>query len=259
MGTEKEPLNLDDATNCTADGERVEYVNGISDLLWRFDDSPGDGLENPAGTKVREPKRVHDLDSLHTAVRNWESEATAPWVGYNPEPEHEGEVCTKVTISKESGLAGMGSVAVHFTRRIKVDGDMHMLSVATVLLSVHDRDTIAATLAWDEGKRGFTASLGRAKVKDNDRAVSYVLDQVYSFVQLVSASPEIPGKHAWSVAGKAAEMMTRALVHGGDTPSWVSTFTGVTWYPECWLVMLAVLNKAINHQTGRSRGVMPGA
>lgn len=257
MGADKEPLNLDDATNCTADGERVEYVNGISDLLWRFDDSPGDGLENPAGTKVREPKRVHDLDSLHTAVRNWESEATAPWVGYNPEPEHEGEVCTKVTISKESGLAGMGSVAVHFTRRIKVDGDMHMLSVATVLLSVHDRDTIAATLAWDEGKRGFTASLGRAKVKDNDRAVAYALDQVYVMVQRTSSAPDTHDKHAWMVACRAADMMVSGLAHGGGTPSWVTSFTGVTWYPECWLVMLAVLEDAINLQTRWSQGVMP--
>lgn len=259
MGTDKEPMNRDNATNCTADGERVEYVNGITDLLWRFDDTPGDRLENPAGTKVRESKRVHDLDSLHDAVREWESEATAPWVGYSPESEHEGEVCTKVTISKDSGLDDMESVSVHFTRRIKADGYVHMLSVATVLLSVHESGTIAAALAWGEWPRGFTASLGRAKVKDNDRAIAYLLDQVYVMVQRVSSAPDIPGKHAWMVASTAANMMVSGLVHGGGTPSWVPTFTGVTWYPECWLVMLAVLNKAINHQTGRSRGVMPGA
>lgn len=80
--------------------QRVDYINDISDLLWRFDDTPGDGLENPAGTKVREPKRVHDLDSLHDAVREWESEATAPWVGYKPRPEQEGEVCTDVTVGE---------------------------------------------------------------------------------------------------------------------------------------------------------------
>lgn len=257
MDTDKETLNLDDAAIYTADRQRVDYINDISDLLWRFDDTPGDGLENPAGTKVREPKRVHDLDSLHDAVRGWESEATAPWVGYSPEPEHEGEVCAKVTISKDSGLDDMESVSVHFTRRIKADGDVHMLSVTTVLLSIHEPGTIAAALAWNEGKRGFTASLGRAKVKDNDRAVARVLDQVYVMVQRVSNAPEIPGKRAWMIACRAADMMTSGLVHGGGTPSWVPTFTGVNWYPECWLVMLAVLKNAINHQTGRSQGVMP--
>lgn len=255
MGTDNEPMNRDNATNCTADGQRVDYINDISDLLWRFDDAPGEGLENPAGTKVREPKRVHDLDSLHKAVRDWESETTAPWSGNRPFPEHEGEVCTEVTIDEVRG--DVDAVSVQFTRRIKAGGDVHLLSVATILLSVYGPGTIAAALAWGEEPRGFTASLGRATVKDNDRVVSYVLDQVYSFVQLVSASPEIPGKRAWSVASKAAGMMTRALVHGGGTPSWVTSFTGVTWYPECWLVMLAVLEDAINLQTGRSRGIMP--
>lgn len=255
MGTDKEPMNMDNADIYTADGERVEYVNGITDLLWRFDDSPGDGLENPAGTPVRELKRVHDLDSLHDAVREWESEATAPWVRYSPEPEHEGEVCTEVTIGEVH--EDVDAVAVQFIRRIKADGDVHMLSVATVLLSVCKPGIIALALAWGEPDQGFTSSLGRAEVKDNTRAVAYVLDQVYSFVQLVSASPEIPGKRAWSVASKAAGMMTRALVHGGGTPSWIPTFTGVTWYPECWLVMLAALEDAINLQTGRSRRIMP--
>lgn len=248
MGTDKEPTN-------TPAGTPVDYINDISELLWRFDDAPGDGLDNPAGTKAHEPKRVHDLDSLHAAVRNWESEATAPWVGYSPEPEHEGEVCTEVTIGEVH--EDVDAVAVQFIRRIKAEGDVHMLSVATVLLSVAKPGTIALALAWGEPDQGFTSSLGRAEVKDNTRAVAYVLDQVYSFVQLVSASPEIPGKRAWSVASKAAGMMTRALVHGGGTPSWVTSFTGVTWYPECWLVMLAVLEDAINLQTGRSRGIIP--
>lgn len=255
MGTDKNPLNPEDGTIYTADGGRLDRVTDLSELLWRFDDTPGDGLENPAGTPVRELKRVHDLDSLHDAVRDWESEATAPWVGYSPEPEHEGEVCTEVTIGEVH--EDVDAVAVQFIRRIKAEGDVHMLSVATVLLSVAKPGTIALALAWGEPDQGFTSSLGRAEVKDNTRAVAYVLDQVYSFVQLVSASPEIPGKRAWSVASKAAGMMTRALVHGGGTPSWVTSFTGVTWYPECWLVMLAVLEDAINLQTGRSRGIIP--
>lgn len=218
MGTDNEPMNTDNADIYTADGQRVDYINDISDLLWRFDDTPGDRLENPAGTKVRESKRVHDLDSLHDAVREWESEATAPWVGYSPEPEHEGEVCTKVTISKDSGLDDMESVSVHFTRRIKADGDVHMLSVATVLLSVHESGTIAAALAWGEGPRGFTASLGRAKVKDNDRAIAYLLGQVYVMVQRVSSAPDIPGKHAWMVAS-TADFMSAANSVGDGTPT----------------------------------------
>ena len=78
-------------------------------------------------------------------------------------------------------------------------------------------------------------------------------------VRRMSSAPTTKSKHAWTVANSAAGMMVSGLVHGGGTPSWVPGFTGVTWYPEHWLVVLAVLNKAINHQTGRSRGVMPGA
>lgn len=258
MGTNKEPLNPEDGTIYTADGQRVDYINDISDLLWRFDDAPGDGLENPAGTPVRELKRVHDLASLRAAVRDWESEATAAWAGYSPRPEHEGEVCTEITVqTSDTDVNILDHVAVNFTRRIRVDEEAHVLSVATVLLSVHEMSTITAALAWGEGKRGFTASLGRAKVKDNDRAVARVLDQVYVMVQRVSNTPEIPGKRAWMIACRAAEMMTSGLVHGGGTPSWVTSFTGVTWHPEHWLVMLAALEDAINLQTGRSRRIMP--
>ena len=145
MGTDKEPMSMDNADIYTADGERVEYVNGITDLLWRFDDSPGDGLENPAGPQVSEPKRVHDPASLRAAVRDWESEAAAPWVGYSPRPEREGEVCTAITT--HDGRVDASAVAVNFTRRIRVDGEDHMLSVTTVLLSVHEPGTVAATLA----------------------------------------------------------------------------------------------------------------
>ena len=90
----------------------------------------------------------------------------------------------------------LDSVAVNFTRRIRVDEEAHVLSVAMVLLSVSEPGTVTATLTWDEGKRGFTASLGRAKAKDNDRAIAYLLDQVYVMVQRVSSAPDIPGKHA---------------------------------------------------------------
>lgn len=256
MGTNKEPLNPEDGTIYTADGQRVDYINDLSELLWRFDDAPGEWKDNPDGPHVDEPKRVHDLESLRAAVSDWKDEAAAPWAGYKPRPEYEGEACTEIT-TNDIISSDMEAVAVQFTRCVNSGGDVHVLSVATVLLSVCKPGTIAAALAWGEPEQGFAASLGRAEVKDNTRAVSYVLDQVYSFVQLVSASPEIPGKHAWSVASKAAEMMTRALVHGGGTPSWVTSFTGVTWYPECWLVMLAVLEDAINLQTRWSHGVMP--
>ncbi|WP_454963156.1 hypothetical protein [Corynebacterium durum] len=255
MGTNKEPLNPEDGTIYTADGQRVDRINDISDLLWRFDDAPGDGLENPAGTKVREPNRVHDLDSLHDAVRDWESEATAPWAGNRPCPEREGEVCTEVTIGEVR--EDVDAVAVQFTSRIKAGGDVHLLSVATILLSVYGPGTIAAALAWGEPEQGFTASLGRAEVKDNNRAVACILDQVHAFVRRVSSAPDTHSKHAWGVVSRAADMMVHGLVHGGGTPSWVTTFTGVTWYPENWLVMLAVLKNAINHQTVRSQGVMP--
>lgn len=256
MGTDKEHLNLDDAAIYTADGQRVDYINDISDLLWRFDDTPSDGLENPAGTKVREPKRVHDLDSLRAAVSDWKDEAAAPWAGYKPRPEHEGEVCTEIT-TNDIISSDMEAVAVQFTRCVNSGGDVHVLSAATVLLSVCKPGTIAAALAWGEGPRGFTASLGRAEVKDNNRAVAYALDQVYVMVQRTSSAPDTHDKHAWMVACRAADMMVSGLAHGGGTPSWVTSFTGVTWYPECWLVMLAVLEDAINHQTVRSQGVMP--
>lgn len=260
MGTEKEPLNLGNSAIFTADGQRVEYISDISDLLWRFDDAPGDGIENPAGaTAVREPKRVHDLASLRAAVREWESEAAAPWAGYSPRPEHEGEVCIEITTkSIDSDVDGTPIEVVQFTRRIKVGDDVHLVSVATAVLSFYEPDTVAAALAWGEGPRGYTASLGRAKVKNTDKAVSYLLDLVYVFVQRVSHAQITQSSHAWMVANKAAEMMVSGLVHGGGTPSWMSTFTGVTWYPEHWLVMLAVLKDAINVQTSRARGVMPG-
>ena len=29
MGTDKEPMNMDNATNCTADEQRVDYINDI--------------------------------------------------------------------------------------------------------------------------------------------------------------------------------------------------------------------------------------
>lgn len=255
MGTNKEPLNPEDGTIYTADGQQVDYINDISDLLWRFDDTPGEGLENPAGTKVREPKRVHDLDSLHDAVRDWKDEATAPWAGNCSRPEREGEVCAEVTIDEVHG--DVDAVSVQFTRRIKAGGDVHLLSVATILLSVYGPGTIAAALAWGEPNQGFTASLGRAEVKDNNRAVAYVLDQVHVFVQRLSSAPDTHSKHAWKVATRAAEMMVSGLVHSGGTPSWIPTLIGVTWYPECWLVMLAVLKYAVNAQTVRTRGIMP--
>lgn len=236
--------------------QRVDYINDISDLLWRFDDAPGDGLEYPAGTKVREPKLVHDLGSLRAAVSDWKDEAVAPWVGYKPHPEHEGEVCTEIT-TNDIISSDMEAVAVQFIRRVNSGGDVHVLSAATVLLSVCKPGTIAAALAWGEGPRGFTESLGRAEVKDNNRAVAYALDQIYVMVQRTSSAPDTHDKHAWMVACRAADMMVSGLVHGGGTPSWVTSFTGVTWYPECWLVMLAVLEDAINLQTRWSHGVMP--
>ena len=256
MSTERKPLYRAGYTNYTGDGVEVGHVDSTSELLWSFDDAPGEGLENPAGTDVAEPKRVHDLASLRAAVSDWKDEAAAPWAGYKPHPKREGEVCTEITTKDIIGN-GMDSVAVHFTRRIKASGDVHMLSVATILLSVYETGTIAAALAWGEGPRGFTASLGHAKVKDNNRAVAHVLDQVRVLVQQVSSAPDTYSKHAWKVATSAADMMVSGLVHGGGTPSWVPTFTGVTWYPEHWLVMLAVLKYAVNHQTGRSRGIMP--
>lgn len=257
MGTNKEPLNPEDGTIYTADGQRVEYINDLSELLWRFDDTPGEWKDNPDGPHVTEPKRVHDLSSLRAAVSDWKDEAAAPWAGYKPHPEQEGEVCTEVTIGEVR--EDVDAVAVQFTRCIKAGGDVHLLSVATILLSVCGTGTIAAALAWGEPEQGFTASLGCAEVKDNTRAVAYALDQVHTFVQCVSNAPDTSSKHAWMVASKAAEMMTRALVHGGGTPSWVTTFTGVTWFPEHWLVMLAVLEDAINLQTRWSRGIMPSA
>lgn len=254
MGTNKELLNPEDGTIYTADGVRVDRVNGLSELLWRFDDAPGEWKDNPDGPHVTEPKRVHDLSSLRAAVSDWKDEAAAPWAGYKPHPEQEGEVCTEVTIGEVR--EDVDAVAVQFTRCIKAGGDVHLLSVATILLSVYGPGTIAAALAWGEPEQGFTASLGRAEVKDNTRAVAYVLDQVYAFVQRVSSAPDTHSKHAWKVASRAADMMVHGIVHGGGTPSWIPTFTGVTWYPECWLVMLTVLKHAINHQTGRSQGII---
>lgn len=236
--------------------QRVDYINDISDLLWCFDDAKGEWKDNPDGPHVDEPKRVHDLASLRAAVSDWKDEAAAPWAGYKPHPEHEGEVCTEIT-TNDIISSDMEAVSVQFTRCVNSGGDVHVLSAATVLLSVCKPGTIAAALAWGEGPRGFTASLGRAEVKDNNRAVAYVLDQVHSFVQRVSSAPDTHSKHAWKVATRAADMMVSGLVHSGGTPSWIPAFTGVTWYPENWLVMLAVLKNAINHQTGRSRGLMP--
>ena len=259
MGTEKEPLNLDNVDIYTADGQRVEYISDISDLLWRFDDAPSDGIENPAGPQPREPKRIHSPASLCAAVREWESEAAAPWAGYRPYPEHEGEVCTEITTTSiDSDADGTPIEVVPFTRQIKVGDDAHLVSVATVTLAFHETGTIAAALAWGEGEQGFNASLGRAKIKDTDKAVSYLLDQVYVMVQRAPHGTATQSKHAWEVANRAADMMVSGLVHGGGTPSWVPSFTGVTWFPEHWLVMLAVLKDAINLQTGRSRGIMPG-
>lgn len=256
MGTDKEPLNPEDGTIYTADGQRVDYINDISDLLWRFDDAKGEWKDNPDGPHVDEPKRVHDLESLRAAVSDWKDEAAAPWAGYKPRPEHEGEVCTEIT-TNDIISSDMEAVSVQFTRCVNSGGDVHVLSAATVLLSVCKPGTIAAALAWGEGPRGFTASLGRAEVKDNNRAVAYALDQVYVMVQRTSSAPDTHDKHAWMVACRAADMMVSGLAHGGGTPSWVTSFTGVTWYPECWLVMLAVLEDAINLQTRWSHGVMP--
>lgn len=54
MGTDKEPLTPEDGTIYTADGQRVDYINDISDLLWRFDDAKGEwALDNiPQGIGV---------------------------------------------------------------------------------------------------------------------------------------------------------------------------------------------------------------
>lgn len=227
MGTNKEPLNPEDGTIYTADGQRVDYINDISDLLWRFDDAKGEWKDNPDGPHVDEPKRVHDLESLRAAVSDWKDEAAAPWAGYKPHPEYEGEVCTEIT-TNDIISSDMEAVAVQFTRCVNSGGDVHVLSAATVLLSVCKPGTIAAALAWGEGPRGFTASLGRAEVKDNNRAVAYALDQVYVMVQRTSSAPDTHDKHAWMVACRAADMMVSGLVHGGDTSTIRMEDTNIT-------------------------------
>lgn len=136
---------------------------------------------------------------------------------------------------------------------------MITLSQTDVVLTYREHAPIKVALVWRE--KGSTdlalnATLAHARVHDNNRALTRVLDQVHRFVSTAHCVAGEAESHAWKVSRQAANMMEQGILHGETIPSYVESFTGVMWMPVHWRVMLAVLKDAIGVQVGRTRGLM---
>lgn len=254
------------------DKENTFYVldkNGEFQEIGQMDSLPDVGdhtsdarrmLENPLKPDKRRATRIRTFEDMVTVVLDWVHDTTAPWNHHKAEPTNDGEVCTAVSMDTKTIHSDGDKVTVTFTRTVKVgEEDVITLSQTDVVLTYREYAPIKVALVWRE--KGSTdlalnATLAHARVHDNNRALTRVLDQVHRFVSTAHCVAGEAESHAWKVSRQAANMMEQGILHGETIPSYVESFTGVMWMPVHWRVMLAVLKDAIGVQVGRTRGLM---
>lgn len=254
------------------DKENTFYVLGDSgefQELGALDSAPdvgnhtsdvGQMLENPLKTGKRRATRIRTFEDMVTVVLNWVHSTTSPWNReHKAEPTDDGDVCTAVHMDTTTRHSDGDKATVTFTRKVKVGKDTIILSQTDVVLTYREYASIKAALVWREKGRtdlALNATLGHARIHDNDRALEHALDSVYRFVSSSHCNPSDAESHAWRVSRQAAAMMERGILHGETIPSYVESFTGVMWMPVHWRVMLAVLKDAMGVQVGKTRGLM---
>lgn len=219
----------------------------------------GQMLENPLKPGKRRATRICTFEDMVTVVLEWVYDTTAPWNQHKAVPTNDGEVCTAVHMDTNTRHSDGDKVTVTFTRTVKAGEDVITLSQTDVVLTYREHASIKAALVWRE--KGHTdlalnAPLAHARIHDNNRALTRVLDQVHRFVSTAHCVAGEAKSHAWKVARQCADMMEQGILHGETIPSYVESFTGVMWMPVHWRVMLAVLKDAIGVQVGRTRGLM---
>ena len=217
-------------------------------------------LENPLKTGKRRATRIRTFEDMVTVVLDWVHDTTAPWNHHKAIPTDDGEVCTAVYMDTQTRHSDGDKVTVTFTRTVKVGEDVITLSQADVVLTYREHAaSIKAALVWREKGRtdmALNAVLAHARVHDNNRALTRVLDQIHRFVSTAHCVAGEAESHAWKVSRQAANMMEQGILHGETIPSYVESFTGVMWMPVHWRVMLAVLKDAIGVQVGKTKGLM---
>jgi len=217
-------------------------------------------LENPLKTGKRRATRIRTFEDMVTVVLDWVHDTTAPWNHHKATPTDDGEVCTAVDMDTKTRHSDGDKVTVTFTRTVKVgEEDVITLSQTDVVLTYREHASIKVALLWRE--KGSTdmalnATLAHARIHDNNRALTRVLDQVHRFVSTAHCVAGEADSHAWKVSRQAANMMEQGILHGETIPSYVESFTGVMWMPVHWRVMLAVVGDAIGVQVGKTRGLM---
>lgn len=231
--------SLHDVGNHTADSDRM--------------------LENPLKPGKRRATRIRTFEDMVTVVLDWVHDTTASWNQHKAVPTNDGEVCTAVHMDTKTIHSDGDKVTVTFTRKVKVVKDIITISQTDVVLTYREHASIKAALVWRE--KGHTdlalnATLAHARIHDNNRALTRVLDQVHRFVSSSHCNPSDAESHAWRVSRQAANMMEQGIVHGETIPSYVESFTGVMWMPVHWRVMLAVVGDAIGVQVGKTGGLM---
>lgn len=254
------------------DKENTFYVldkNGEFQEIGQMDSLPdvgdytsdvGQMLENPLKTGKRRATRIRTFEDMVTVVLDWVHDTTAPWTrGHKAEPIDDGEVCTGVHMDTNTRHSDGDKVTVTFTRTVKVGEDVITLSQTDVVLTYREHASIKAALVWREKGRtdmALNATLAHARVHDNNRALTRVLDQIHRFVSTAHCVAGEADSHAWKVSRQAANMMEQGILHGETIPSYVESFTGVMWMPVHWRVMLAVLKDAMGVQVGKTGGLM---
>lgn len=217
-------------------------------------------LENPLKPGKRRATSIRTFEDMVTAVLDWVYDTTAPWNRHKATPTDDGKVCTAVNMDTKTIHSDGDKVTVTFTRTVKVgEEDVITLSQTDVVLTYREHASIKVALVWREKGRtdmALNAVLAHARVHDNNRALTRVLDQIHRFVSTAHCSPSEAVSHAWKVSRQAANMMEQGILHGETIPSYVESFTGVMWMPVHWRVMLAVIKDAIGVQVGRTRGLM---
>lgn len=217
-------------------------------------------LENPLKTGKRRATRIRTFEDMVTVVLDWVHDTTAPWNReHKAEPTDDGEVCTGVHMDTNTRHSDGDKVTVTFTRTVKAGEDVITLSQTDVVLTYREHASIKAALVWREKGRtdmALNATLAHARVHDNNRALTRVLDQVHRFVSTAHCVAGEADSHAWKVSRQCADMMERGILRGETIPSYVESFTGVMWMPVHWRVMLAVLKDAMGVQVGKTGGLM---
>lgn len=238
--------------------QEIGQLDSLSDVGDHTSDV-GQMLENPLKPGKRRVTLIRTFEDMVTTVLDWVHDTTAPCTHHKATPIDDGEVCTAVDMGTKTIHSDGDKVTVTFTRTVKAGEDVITLSQTDVVLTYREHASIKVALVWRE--KGSTdlalnATLAHARVHDNNRALTRVLDQVHRFVSTAHCVAGEADSHAWKVSRQCADMMEQGILHGETIPSYVESFTGVMWLPVHWRVMLAVIKDAIGVQVGKTRGLL---